>query len=227
VDRVRGARLRDVCARTSLSKKTLREVAEELEAEWSPEDELLFRPRYNAAPSDTLWILRHGADRRMVASAVWGYRANGRPLINVRGENVGAGSFREAFASRRCGVVVDGFFEWNAQHEPTWFHRADGGLIVLGGLSQSDPVVGGRPRFTILTTRPNRLVAAVHDRMPLLVPPNRIDDWLTDEAPRVLDLITPAPESALVATPVSKRVNDDPECLLPVELRGETQGTLF
>jgi putative SOS response-associated peptidase YedK len=110
-----------VCARTSLSKKTLREVAEELEAEWSPEDELLFRPRYNAAPSDTLWILRHGADRRVVGSAVWGYRAKGRPLINVRGENVGAGSFREAFASRRCGIVVDGFFEWvcrEAKEEP-------------------------------------------------------------------------------------------------------------
>ena len=39
------------------SKKNLREVAEELEAEWSLEDALL-RPRYNAAPSETLWILR-------------------------------------------------------------------------------------------------------------------------------------------------------------------------
>jgi putative SOS response-associated peptidase YedK len=42
--------------------------------------------------------------------------------------------------------------------------------------------------------------------MPLVVPPNRIDDWLTEEAPRVLDLIAPAPESALIGTPVSKRV---------------------
>jgi len=43
-----------VCARTTLSKKTLREVAEELEAEFSEEDARTFRPRYNAAPSDTL-----------------------------------------------------------------------------------------------------------------------------------------------------------------------------
>lgn len=209
-----------MCARATLSKKTLRDVAEELEAEWSPEDELLFRPRYNAAPSDTLWILRHGADHRVVGPAVWGYRAKGRPLINVRGESVGAGSFREAFASRRCGVVVDGFFEWDARHGPTWFHRSDGGLIVLGRLYQIDSVVGGAPRFTVLTTRPNRLVAAVHDRMPLLVPPDRIDDWLTGEAARVVELIGPAPDSVLVATSVSKRVNsvrnDDPECLLPV-----------
>ena len=118
-----------MCARTTLSKKTLREVAEELEAELSEEDARAFRPRYNAAPSDTLWILRHGADHRVIAPAIWGYRAKDRPLINVRGESVGAGSFRDAFASRRCGVVVDGFYEWNAGHEPTWFHRADGGLI--------------------------------------------------------------------------------------------------
>jgi putative SOS response-associated peptidase YedK len=221
-----------VCARTSLSKKDLREVAAELDAEFSEEDAHAYRPRYNAAPSDTLWILRHGADRRVVAPAVWGYGAKGRPLINVRGESVGVGSFREAFASRRCGVVVDGFYEWDKAHEPTWFHRADGGLIVLGGLYQIDSVVGGPPRFTVLTTRPNRLVAAVHDRMPLLVPRDRIDDWLTDEAPRVVDLIAPAPESALVATTVSTRVNsvknDDPDCLLLVERPAEPrQGSLF
>jgi putative SOS response-associated peptidase YedK len=67
-----------VCARTTLTKKTLREVAGELEAEFSEEDALTFRPRFNAAPSETLWILRHGADCRVVAPAVWGYRAKER-----------------------------------------------------------------------------------------------------------------------------------------------------
>ena len=42
-------------------------------------------------------------------------------MINVRGEQVGAGhGFREAFALRRCAVVTDGFFEWNARREPFW-----------------------------------------------------------------------------------------------------------
>lgn len=219
-----------MCARTTLSKKTLRDVADELEAEFSEEDALTFRPRFNAAPSEILWILRHGADRRVIAPAVWGYRAKERPLINVRGESVGVGSFREAFASRRCGVVVDGFYEWDKEHRPTWFHRPDGRLIVLGGLYQTVP--DGKPRFTILTTRPNRLVAAVHDRMPLVVPSDRIDDWLTDEAPRVVDLIGPAPDGALIAAAVSTRVNsvknDDPECLLTVERPPEPrQGNLF
>ena len=95
-----------MCARTTLSKKDLREVAEGLEAEFSEEDARVHRPRYNSAPSDTLWILRHGADRRVIGPAVWGYRPKGRPLINVRGESAGVGSFREAFSSRRCRVAV-------------------------------------------------------------------------------------------------------------------------
>jgi putative SOS response-associated peptidase YedK len=207
-----------MCARASLSKKTLREVAEELEAEFSDEDERLYRPRYNAAPTDTLWMLRPGGDRRSLGPGVWGYEANGRRLINVRGEQVGSGSgFREAFASRRCGIVVDGFYEWDKHHEPTWFHRVDGRLLVLAGLFQAAP--GATPRFTILTTRPNKVVGAVHDRMPVVLAADRVDAWLTDEASRVVELIAPAPEATLVALPVSKHVNsvrnDDPACLAP------------
>jgi putative SOS response-associated peptidase YedK len=68
--------------------------------------------------------------------------------------------------------------------------------------------------------------------MPLVVPSARIDDWLTDGAAHVVDLIAPAPEGALVATPVSKHVNkvknDDPECLLPVtRIADDPQGRLF
>ncbi|HZL18010.1 MAG TPA: SOS response-associated peptidase [Polyangia bacterium] len=217
-----------MCARTTLTRKRLRDVADELEAEFSEEDAKLYRPRYNAAPSETLWMLRAGAagaasaDNRALVPATWGYLAGGRALINVRGEQVGSGrGFREAFASRRCGVVCDGFFEWDRRHRPTWFHRSDGGLIVLGSLYQRPADAGHLPRFTILTTRPNRLVAAVHDRMPLILPPERLDGWLSDEPARVLDLLAPAPEAGWLATPVSTRVNrvrhDDPECLVPVE----------
>jgi len=126
--------------------------------------------------------------------------------------------------------VVDGFYEWDKEHRPTWFHRSDGGLVLFRGLYKK--VLDSPPRFTILTTQPNRLVAAVHDRMPLIVPTARIDDWLTNEASRVLDLIASAPEDALIGTPVSTHVNivrnDDPKCVLPVErAMGDPQGSLF
>ena len=112
------------------------------------------------------------------------------------------------------------------------FQRLRGAGVGDSVVGVSDGVVGGPPRFTIITTRPNHLVAAVHDRMPLLVPPARIDDWLTAAAPVVVDLIAPAPETTLIATPVSKHVNsvknDDSECVLPVELAAkDPQGSLF
>ena len=71
----------------------------------------------------------------------------------------------------------------------------------------------------MLTTRPNKLIAAVHDRMPVIVPAARIDDWLTAPPAEAAALIRPAPEDALIATPVSRRVNkvanDDAACLAP------------
>jgi putative SOS response-associated peptidase YedK len=97
-----------VCARYTIRKKTLREVAEVLEAEYAEDDEPLYRARFNVAPTDLAWIVELGGDRRVLRPATWNYLLGGRPLINLRGENVGSGSgYREAFASRRCAVVTD------------------------------------------------------------------------------------------------------------------------
>ena len=229
-----------MCARVTLTIEDIEELADALDAELAPEDARQYKRRYNVAPSDTHWILEYGADRRVLAPAKWGYvpssssrggapRAR-KPLINVRGEQVGSGhGFREAFASRRCAVVTDGFFEWNARREPFWYHRADGGLVLLGGLYQGASEAERDARFTVLTTRPNKLIAAVHDRMPVIVPAARIDDWLTAPPAEAAALIRPAPEDALIATPVSRRVNsvanDDPACLAPAA--PDAQRSLF
>lgn len=238
-----------MCGRVTLTKTGIRDIADELEAELAEDAERLYRPRYNGAPSETHWIVERAGDRRVLLPAVWGYLASGRPLINVRGEQVASGGFRHAFADRRCAVVTDGFYEWTQDRRPFWFHRPDGGLILLAGLFQPAPVPGAapaprasaadpaastRPRFTILTTRPNRVVADVHDRMPVVLPPDRVDAWLAAADPaEAARLIAPAPEDVLTATAVSRRVssvkNDDPECLTPAaeEARRGEQGSLF
>jgi putative SOS response-associated peptidase YedK len=225
-----------VCARVTLTVEDIDELAGMLDAELSAEDAPRYKRRYNVAPSDTHWIVESGGDRRVLAPAKWGYvpssppgRAR-KPLINVRGEQVGSGhGFRDAFESRRCVVVTDGFFEWDAGRHPFWYHRTDGGLVLLAGLYQGPPEGGRDPRFTVLTTRPNKLIAPIHDRMPVIVPAARLDDWLTAPPAAAAALIQPAPEDALIATPVSRRVNsvshDDPACLAPAE--ADAQGSLF
>ena len=224
-----------MCARFTVRKRNLEEIAGELDAEYSSDDKPLYRSRYNVAPTELAWIIELGGDRRVLRPATWNYLvSNGRHLINLRGENVGSGTgYRDAFASRRCAVVTDGFYEWPGKGlAPFWFHRADDGFVLLGGLFQRPAGAGEHARFTVLTTRPNALVARVHDRMPVILPVERLDEWLTAEPAVAAAMIGPAPEAALVATPVSKHVNavkhDDPECVAPLEHRGEpAQRSLF
>jgi putative SOS response-associated peptidase YedK len=217
-----------VCARTSLTRPTLADISDELEAEFSPEDAALYRPRWNVAPSDTTWIALHRGDARILGPAKWGYLASGKPLINVRGEQVASGSgFRDAFASRRCVLVADGFYEWNGRREPTWFQRVDGRLLLLGALFQPPPTKTEQfPRFTVLTTRPNATVAAVHDRMPVVLEPAALDRWLAGSPAEAAGLIVSAGADVLSSRAVSTHVNsvsnDDPRCIEP--LVGERPG---
>jgi putative SOS response-associated peptidase YedK len=221
-----------MCGRMTLTTKSIADVVDELLAEVSPADAELYRPRFNVAPSDRHWIIERKSGKRVLLPALWGYLASGRALINVRGEGLSSGKgFREAFRARRCVVVSDGFLEWNQAKTPFWYHRADGGLVLLAGLCQpaSDdpgvsslpPTVGASPaRFAVITTRPNHLVSEVHNRMPVVLERDHIDDWLTGEpSAAVTRLLAPAGEDALVATPLSRRVNsvknDDPACLAP------------
>ena len=212
-----------MCGRMTLTRKDVYQIVSELEAEVAEEDAREYRPRYNVAPSDRHWILCASGDGRVLVPATWGYLASGKPLINVRSEQVASGrGFRDAFQARRCAVVTDGFYEWSPQRQPTWFHRADGGLVLLAGLYHR-ATESPTPRFTVLTTRPNRTVAQVHDRMPVALDPGNagaLAAWLSAEVPtEVTHLLAPAREDLLVATAVSRHVNsvkhDDPGCLAP------------
>ncbi len=212
----------------TLSRRDLDEVADELEAVYLPGMAASYRPRFNLAPTDAHMVLRlegGAGGRRLLMPAVWGLGLPGRGplLINARAETAAVlGSFREAFARRRCVIPADGFYEWQGQGEtrrPFWIHPPGGGLLRLAGLYDEAP--GGGLRFTVLTTAASSDVAALHDRMPVLLSDEGVGAWLRDGGGA---LLRPAPGGALVALAVSRRVNsvknDDPGCLLP-----EAEGT--
>jgi putative SOS response-associated peptidase YedK len=191
-------------------------IAACLEAALAPEAAALYRPRYNVAPSDLHWVVRReeGGGRRLIRAA-WGLpRADRRHLINLRSEAAGGG--RRDFRERRCVAVADGFFEWTKGRErrPIWFHRPDGGLLLMAGVLEIGP--NGVPHFAVFTTPANRLVGRFHDRMPAIVPQDRLGEWLARPAE---ELMRPAPDDMLVATAVSPLANsprnDTPEILRP------------
>jgi putative SOS response-associated peptidase YedK len=181
------------------------------------------RPRWNVCPGeDVLAVVGAGGDRRL-RMLRWGLvpgfavdPAKGPRPINVRAETVlERPAFREALRRRRCLVVADGFYEWrrDGATKTPWFIRLRSGRpFGLAGLWEEWRGRTGAVLETcaILTCRPNPLVAALHDRMPVVVPPAKYGPWLDArlDDPRVLvPLLGPYPADAMEAWPVSRLVN--------------------
>lgn len=206
-----------MCGRATLTSPELETVAQLVEATFDPAHTEAYRPRYNLAPGDRHWIVRRSQHQRRLEPAHWGLRGRIRPLIiNIRAESA-ATRFSSAFLHRRCLVPVDGFYEWmggKGRRHPIWFHPRSESLLLLAGLYEER--TDGGFAFGVLTSAPNTQVAKVHDRMPVILPPERADEWLS--APAAC-LLAPAPEELLLATAVTDRVNsvahDDPDCLAP------------
>jgi len=209
-----------MCGRYSLTDKDIGVVADALAAQYDEELAASHRPRYNIAPTQPAPIVTLEDKGHILSLASWGFVDPERKLaINARAETVASRpGIRDAFASRRCVVPADGFFEWRGEkkeRQPIWFHRPDGGPIFFAGLWQ--PAARGSS-FIVLTTTPNEIVAPVHDRMPVVLSAEHAATWLKRPDVR---LLVPAANDLLVATLVSSRVNDvkndDLACLAPAE----------
>jgi putative SOS response-associated peptidase YedK len=197
-----------------------------------PED---YRPRYNIAPTDPHFVVTSKYEQRHAASARWGLvnswahdNSRAAACINAKAETIDTrGAFRDAFAHRRCVVPAVGFYEWRGPknaRRPIRFHRRDGGLFFFAGLYESLFPEKNRPEmtFTIITCAPNAEIAAIHDRMPVVLHERAADDWMNplESDPLSLKrLLVPAPDDALIATAASTLVNsvknDGPELLTP------------
>jgi putative SOS response-associated peptidase YedK len=192
------------------------------------------KPRFNIAPTQTVPIVRTTSEgSRECAPVRWGLIPSwakdtkiGARMINARGETVAEKpSFRSAVKSRRCLIPADGFYEWVTTDEgkqPHFIHFADARLFAFAGLWERwhKGEDGPLDSCTIITTRPNELIADLHDRMPVILPRERYSEWLEPamlEADRLQELLSPHPAEEMEAYPVSRFVNsprnDGPECI--------------
>jgi putative SOS response-associated peptidase YedK len=160
-------------------------------------------------------------------------------MINARAETASTKpAFRDSLKSRRCLIPADGFYEWartGKTKQPYCFEVGEGELFAFAGLWDRWKDGTGRVLETcsILTTTPNAVTSAVHDRMPVILDPDSYDLWLDPgmtKVEAVSDLLRPCDALQMRCFPVSSRinsvVNDDEECSRPVEL-GEIQNRLF
>ena len=181
--------------------------------------------RFNVAPTDEASVVVQREERRAITRYRWGLipgwsddpRIASR-TFNARAETVAMSPvFRDAFRRRRCLVPVDGFYEWlrdGKRRQPMRIHDPADRPLALAGLwtGRQDPESGQWNRtFTIVTTRPNSLMAPIHDRMPVILPLEAWARWL-DPAPAQLDelraMLEPRDDLALDAYPVVPLVNN-------------------
>jgi putative SOS response-associated peptidase YedK len=216
-----------MCGRYTLTYGDLSLVAAELEALVDPAAAELYRPRYNVAPTHAVVVGRAGADRPLLVPAVWGLHRDQRLIINVRSENA-ASRFARAYEHGRCVVPADGFYEWTGEQgdrRPVWFHLPAGAPLFMAGILDDRPGEPA-PSFAVLTAPARPPIAAVHDRMPVLLSAQGARRWILERPPRVI-----VPDDLpLEARPVSPRANttahDDPACIEPA-VQGPRQLGLF
>lgn len=193
--------------------------------------------RYNIAPTQPIAVIDAGLDGiRHVRLVRWGLIPGWAKdaqtqslLFNARSETAAEKpSFRTAMRHRRCLVPASGFYEWRrvgTTKMPYYIRPRDGSTMGFAGLSETWLGPDGSEIDTgaILTTSANRLMAMLHDRMPVVLDPKDWDEWLDcgTRRPRdVAHLLRPAADDLLEAIPVSERANsvanDDEGLIAPL-----------
>jgi putative SOS response-associated peptidase YedK len=196
-----------------------------------------FSPRFNIAPTQPVLAIPNDGNKA-ANFFVWGLIPSwakdlsiGDRLINARAETLAEKpAFRGSYKYKRCLVLADGFYEWKAQpgtksKVPYFVYLKSRQAFAFAGLwdEWNGPDGSQVKSCTIVTTTPNRLMAPIHNRMPVILSPDAYAQWL-DPAVQSPDnlaaLLKPFPAEEMAAHPVSTFVNnpksDQPECVVPV-----------
>lgn len=192
------------------------------------------KARYNLTPSQDGIIVRLNEAGEMVASiAKWGFcpgwmKDPGKAQANARGETLAEKPmFRTAFKKTRCLVIIDSFYEWDRKVKPPQpysFQKKDGEPMVCAGIWTTREGEDGteETNYAVITIGPNREMAPIHDRMPVILDEKDFGTWLDPKSePKTLQsLLVPCPDGTLDLYPVSRAVNrpqnDSPDLLRPL-----------
>ena len=188
---------------------------------------------YNVAPTQGVYTVYESRGERRLDTFHWGlvpFWAKdpkiGSKMINARAETIAEkNSFKRPFAKKRCIIPADGFYEWKKiegqkRKQPMYMTTIDGSPFAFAGLwevwkDKNNLDDDGEPlelySCTIITGQPNEKVAEVHDRMPVMLPPDAWDTWLdrdNHDIEALQDLLVPAPAELIQLRMVSTDVNN-------------------
>lgn len=181
------------------------------------------QPRFNVCPTTTIDAIVEENGERKYQPMRWGIIPAwwSKPLkemrlatFNARAETVESKPmFRSAWKRNRCIIPVSGYYEWQTmpgdKPQPWYFTNRNGSPIIsIAGIwdKWTDKASGETIRScAMIITEPNKFIAEVHERMPVLLSDDQFEPWLSGAAGK--ETLVPAPEEVLQKWSVSKRVN--------------------
>jgi len=171
-----------MCGRYTLTKNI-----KTIESHFKPvQTNLKYFPSFNIAPSQISVVVTQKSEMMGMKWGLvptWAKDAQiGNKLINARSETLHEKpSFRDSFENKRCLIPADGFIEWKGK-QPYYIRFKDQRIFAFAGLwSTWDS--GDKPlhTFTIITTKANQTLSAIHSRMPLIMHPKNYKKWFLDD----------------------------------------------
>lgn len=203
-----------MCGRFQLSVKG-KQISERFNVEVFDE---MYKPSYNSAPSQILPVITNSNPRQLNLFK-WGlipFWAKdpriGNKLINTRSETISEKpAFKNALSKRRCLIPANGFFEWRKTDKtPFRIFLKNDELFAMAGIWETWKDAEGKPihSFSIITTGPNALMAKLHDRMPVILPPDKEAPWLFENnIEKLKELLIPFDAAKMDAYPISSKIN--------------------
>lgn len=156
------------------------ETAQEIERLVRQVDEKLHAKRGDIHPTEMAMVMKAEQDALAADNMKWGFPGfTGKGVIfNAKCETVKEKKmFADSVLSRRCIIPAKGFYEWNKQKEKVTFKALDDQILYMAGVWKH---YEESSRFVILTTNANESVISVHERMPLILDQNEVEDWILD-----------------------------------------------
>lgn len=187
-----------------------------LEAEYGLPDDYDGAPNYNVAPSQVMPVVTQDGPRMMRWGLIprWAKDAKiGYTLINARAETIfDKPLWKSLIIKQRCLVPANGFYEWQKRADgkhPFFIHPVDQSMFMFAGVWETWRHNGvDAHTYSILTTTPSAEMAAIHDRMPVILEEGIHDAWLGGgEKEDIEALLMPYVDGALELFEVDTSVN--------------------
>lgn len=180
---------------------------------------------YNVSPGNTMPVIVRGSLEHKIEFMRWGLIPSwakdekiGYKLINAREETLlEKSTWKRLVKSKRCVVPARGFYEWkklpDGTKQPYYITLKGSDVMSFAGLYDEWHDASGEliMSYTIITTKPNAEMSAIHDRMPVILNKQRMDLWLEPSDlshAQMDDLLAPLDDGSLEIVRVTNEVNN-------------------